>query len=145
MAKRTLLDLANSLDRRADKLDQAASDAAVEVAVILVSKLTAFTPVDTSNALSNWQVGLGAPVDDTRRPYFWGTRGSTAHTSAMATIAAAKAVLSGKKPGEVIFISNSVDYIMDLERGTSEQAPNGFMDISLALTRKDMRKIRLKV
>ena len=140
---RSLSDLADNLDRRLGQLEQKASDLTVKVAVSLVTNLTALTPVDTSNALSNWQIGLGAPVDDTRRPYFVGMYGSTALASAQATIQTAKDILSGKKPGEVVFISNLVDYIVDLENGSSRQAPSGFLQQSILKTRNEMKRMRL--
>ena len=80
MAK-TLLDLANSLEQRAAKLDSEACRVAVSTAETILGDLVYKTPVDTSQALSNWQVSLGSPIDNKIPPYFPGEGGSMRWTS----------------------------------------------------------------
>jgi len=142
---RSLLDLAESLERRAGAYGKEGSKLAVKVAVTVVTDLAYETPVDTTQALSNWQVALGSPVNKAIDPYFPGDFGDTQPASAAATIAAAKQILKGKKPGQTIFISNVVDYIGDLNDGSSKQTPAGFVERAALLGRKQVRKAKLKV
>ncbi len=71
MAK-SLLDLANSLERKATAIEEAASQTAVDAALTIVGDLAYKTPVDTSQALSNWQVTLDAPANGKIGPHFPG-------------------------------------------------------------------------
>lgn len=141
---RTLLDLAISLERRVDKLDKQASDAAVQVTLTILGDLVYVTPVDTSQALSNWQVELNDPASDKIPPYYPGEQGSTQRASAQATIQAARAVLRGKKPGDKIYLSNVLPYIRRLNDGYSAQAPAGFVERAALLGRKHAKKVKIE-
>lgn len=125
---KSLADLADYCDQLPDQIDRAASDLAVQVATAIVNNLTQVTPVDTSNALSNWQVTIGAPAEFERPPFVPGFRGSTYLISMQAAQAAAASVLKTKEPGEPIQITNVVPYIEDLNDGTSKQEPAGFVE-----------------
>jgi hypothetical protein len=81
------------------------------------------TPVDTSQALSNWQVGLNSPVDDRIPPLVPGQKGSTQAASSTAALAIAEQTLLLKKAGETIYISNALPYIRRLnDEGYSPQS-----------------------
>lgn len=123
----TLLDLAKRMDRTAKKLDKAASNLVAFVALELTAELADVTPVDTSNAISNWQIGLGAPVSSEREPYYPGHKGSTESMSEDATVIAARIKLKGKKPKQKVYLSNLAPYIVDLDGGSSLQEPGGFV------------------
>lgn len=143
MAK-TLLDLAASLEKRAKQLDAVASKLAVEAAKAIVADLSEKTPVDTSNALSNWIVTLGQPSSNTIKPYFPGIYGSTKRSSAAQTRNEAEFVLGAKKPGQSIFITNNVDYIVGLNEGSSKQQPAGFVERAVMIGRAKILKFKLK-
>ena len=145
MVTRTLLDLANSLERRVKGLDKQASEAAVQVALTILGDLVFVTPVDSSQALSNWQVSLDAPVDDKISPHFPGEKGSTQRSSANAALAAARGVLAGKKAGDTIYITNVLPYIRRLNDGYSGQAPAGFVQRALLVGNKRLRNLKIKV
>lgn len=135
MAK-SLLDLANSLYKKADEIEKAASDLAIGVALTIVGDLAIKTPVDTSKALSNWQVTLDNPANNTIPPYYPGSDGSTFSASAAETLSKAKIALRDKKPGESIFITNNLPYINKLNEGSSKQEPAGFAERAILLGRK---------
>lgn len=139
MAK-TLLDLAIRLEAKAKSINVIASDKAVAVALKIVETLAYRTPVDTSTALSNWQVSLNAPKTAFINAYHPGYLGYTLIASAQATIQAAQAALAQKKPGQTIYIANNAPYIRDLNAGTSKQAPAGFVEASVLIARKSLRK-----
>lgn len=142
---RNLLDLADSLEQRASKIDKKSSEAAAKVALTIITELVWVNPVDTSKALSNWQIGIGSPVDSRIEPYSPGEGGSTQRASASATIAVAKKILATKKPGQVVYISNALPYIKRLNEGHSGQEPAGFVERAVMLGRKQVAKTRLKV
>jgi hypothetical protein len=139
-----LLDLAASLERKAKSIDEAASKLAVDTALTIVGDLAFKTPVDTSQALSNWQVSLGSPVDSKIPPYYPGEGGSTRNSSAQSTIDAAKNALKQKRPGVTIYISNVLPYIRRLNDGYSKQAPAGFVERAVLIGRKMRKNFKIK-
>ena len=139
-----LLDLATSLERKAKAIDEAASKLAVDTALTIVGDLAYKTPVDTSQALSNWQVSLGSPVDSKIPPYYPGEGGSTRNSSAQSTIDAAKNALKQKRPGVTIYISNVLPYIRRLNDGYSKQAPAGFVERAVLIGRKMRKNFKIK-
>jgi hypothetical protein len=140
-----LLDLANRMEALKKRLPAAASDTAVKVAETIVADLAFHTPVDTSQALSNWIVTLDGKNVGRIDPHFYGERGSTQKASAAQTIAQARQVLKNKKPGQTIYITNNLPYIRRLNEGYSGQAPAGFVERSVLIARKLVKKLKLKL
>ena len=120
-----LKQFARRMEGRASQLEENANSLKKDVAILLVTELGETTPVDTGNAVSNWQVGLGAPVGNERTPHSPGNKGSTQQANVRATIAEAAMVIDTALPNENIHITNNTDYIRDLDRGTSAQARTG--------------------
>ena len=139
-----LLDLAASMEKKARAVEEAACKLAVETAQTIVGDLTFKTPVDTSQALSNWIVTLDSPSTQTVKPHFTGEGGSTQRASAAETINQARAILAKKKPGRKIYITNNLPYIRRLNDGYSKQAPAGFVERSVLIGRKMRRNFKLK-
>lgn len=125
---KTLSDLSVSLKRRVRDIETSASKRAVKVTEAVVTDLLNVTPVDTSRAMSNWQVSLNEPIPNSAEidPYYPGIAGNTTNASWGAAHREAFSVLTGKKPGDKIFISNVTSYIGDLNRGSSRQFAGGF-------------------
>ena len=143
MAK-NLQDLAASLEKKAAAIEKAASQNAVDKALVIVGDLAFKTPVDTSKALSNWIVTIGSPATYEISPHYPGKYASTYRASAAETIAAAKRVLAGKKPGQAIYITNNLPYIRRLNDGYSKQQPSGFVERAVLLGRKTRSKFKIK-
>jgi hypothetical protein len=141
---KSLLDLATSLEKKSKLIEKQASDAAVSVALTIVGDLAYITPVDTSQALSNWITTLSTASNSTIAPQFFGSRGSTKRASAAETINSAIRILASKKPGQVIYITNNLFYIRDLNDGSSSQAPAGFVERSVLIGRKLLSKFKIK-
>ncbi len=98
-----------------------ARDVAAQMAESLVIK----TPVDTTRAEANWIAVLNTipqEFDETRRNSS-GTR---------ANLNKAIALAKRMKLGDVFVMANSTPYIFFLERGSSQQAPAGFRDLTAA-------------
>lgn len=143
-----LLYLAESLDKLDKAIPEAASKVAKAIALTIVADLAYKTPVDTSNAISNWQTTLDAPAGVEIPPHYMGSRGSTFAASAGETVIRGKLTLASKHPGQSIYIANNADYIRDLNNGTSTQAPKGFVERAEALGRlvgKERAKTWLKL
>lgn len=135
MATRTLQDLSKSMRKRADSLDNLASDIAIAGVEAMLRELVEVTPVDTSEALSNWQVNLNNPAADALPPYSPGQSGSTRRSSSDKTIAEGLEELQYKKAGQPIFLSNLAPHIADLDRGSSRQFAGGFVSRALIVFR----------
>ena len=139
-----LLDLATSLEKKAKAIDEAASKLAVDTALTIVGDLAFKTPVDTSQALSNWIVTLETPSSDKIKPHFPGEGGSTQRASAAETMNNARAILAKKKPGQKIYITNNLPYIRRLNEGYSKQAPAGFVERAVLIGRKMRKNFKIK-
>lgn len=135
----TLLDLATKVDSLADRLPTVANDIVKDAAIAVITDLAHFTLVDTSRAVSNWQVGIGSPNHAAREPHSPGIHGSTAGESAAATIEAARAIIAAKPPGVPLYISNAVSYIGYLNDGTEYIAPQGYTERAPIVAREAIK------
>jgi hypothetical protein len=121
--------LAARLYKKADEVETIAVRPASDCALAIISYLAYNTPVDTSTALSNWQLFIGSyPVGIEIEAYYFGFGGTTQKVSAERTIKAAKEKLANKKPGETIYIVNFKPYIKRLNDGYSKQVAAGFVE-----------------
>lgn len=141
----SLRDLARKCDRLPRQIKIAAANAAIEASKRLLERLWADTPVDTSKALSNWLVGIGKASQYSRMAYVEGFAGYTANASTAAARVVAFAALERKKPGQVIHITNNVNYINKLNAGSSKQAPPMFIESAVFAVRYSMRGYRLNL
>ena len=135
----TLKGLAKRMHAEADAIENIANDAAVWFAKYLVAELIKETPVDTSRALSNWLIAFGAPSNMGTIDFVPGIHGSTEGTNTAAAILRAHTALDAKIPGEVIYISNVVRYIVYLNRGTSGQAPALYVENAILRAKVTLR------
>ena len=111
---------------------------AVDQAVVLA------TPVDTGRARSNWIVTTGAPSGGTRGPFSPGSKlGLGEVGNASAAIAEGRAVINSKAPKQAIFISNNVNYIAELNNGSSRQAPKNFVNRAVRQGAEEVRNIKI--
>jgi hypothetical protein len=111
---KTAFDFAADLEGAAQVLAvETPREAAVMLALTLHRKVSERTPVDSGRARANWFLAEGAPrieAEDT-------------------TIAEPAPTLSGNS---VIYLTNSLPYIVPLEYGHSKQAPHGMLRTSIA-------------
>lgn len=94
------------------------------------------TPVDTGAAISNWQVGINVTPTGVLPPYVPGRFRSTALENLNATIKAGQSLIDSSKPGDVLHLANNLEYIVDLNNGTSTQAPAGMTAIAEVVARR---------
>lgn len=135
----TLLDLANMMDEKLESIQEYASARAVSAAYAIVKRLAYSTPVDTSQALSNWQVSLNDPNNAFIRAHSPGFKGNTQGASAGMTVQLAVSILQNKTPGQPIYITNNAPYIGKLNSGSSSQAPAGFVEAAVLIARQLLR------
>jgi len=138
---RTLKQLANDLNNRADSLETDVNELAIDTAMVIITHLALTTPTDTTEAVSNWQVSLNTPVPTSGRirPHVLGGE----ERSREITITEAASVLNRKKPGENIYISNvrqDYNYIIKLNEGSSDQHPGGFVEQAIMLGREHVKE-----
>ena len=144
MTKRSLKGLAERMRRAARDVDRAAAEATAATAVTIVGKLAFATPVDTSQAISNWVASLNAPPIEFLEPHYPGEKGSTQQASALETIAAAKLALKVIKAGDTVYVTNNAPYIRRLNEGHSQQAPAGFIEVALGSVGGRSKRLKLK-
>jgi len=104
---------------------------AIELDVALVTQTFAIkahvgvvkrTPVDEGRARANWQIGIGTIPGKT-------TTTDKQPLGSDPGIPADVAKIDGTK---IVYISNSLDYIVPLEDGSSKQAPQGMAALTMA-------------
>lgn len=129
----------------ADVIEDAANELKREVALFLIERLLNDTPVDTSQALSNWRASTQGTIGGWIDPYVRGEAGSTKEASLRAALARARAEIMRSKPGMAISIFNNVPYIRRLNEGYSAQAPAGFVEAATMLARRFAKERGLKL
>jgi len=96
------------------------------------------TPVDTGRARGSWTIGRNQ-IASPGGLYLKGVRESGDRERRTF-------LKSGKsKATDTIFIANNVDYIEELERGSSRQAPAGMFAITIRAFRRYLRAARQRV
>lgn len=143
MAK-NLLDLAKRFEALPTKVGEAAVALKREIVIAIVTDLAYKTPVDTSQALSNWDVSTGQPITAKHGPHVPGIAGSTQSTSAAETVAQAIAAAALFRTNETSYIANNQPYIRRLNDGYSAQAPAGFAQRAVLIGRKMKSKFKIK-
>lgn len=135
--QKNLLILTSKIERNINNVVKKAA-LAVHSAVVLA------TPVDTGRARSNWLVAIGSPTRSTRTPFSAGKKlGLQEGANASAAIAAGEQIIFSRKITQDIFISNNLDYIADLNRGTSAQAPALFVEQAVKVGQRILRSIKI--
>lgn len=71
---------------------------------------------------NNWQIGIGSMNTDT---------GRAANSSGDGALAAFSATIKAWKPGQTIYLTNSLPYAYRLEHGWSKQAPSGMVKLAV--------------
>lgn len=126
---------AKRMRKRADALDGLANTVVIESTSAMLRELVEVTPVDTSEAVSSWEVGIGVRPPAERAPFFPGRRGSTRGASSAKAIEEGLAAIKAKRPGQSVYLSNAAPHIGDLDSGSSRQFAGGFVNRSLIVFR----------
>lgn len=112
-------DFAKICERAGDKAEAVVRSAVLGLGASIVQK----SPVDTGRFKGNWQYGQGAINTSTDGPL---------DKNGNAAISAIQAGLDAWKPGQRIYITNSLPYAKRLEYDAwSQQAPAGMVRLSV--------------
>ena len=103
--------------------DKLVKEIACDVLAIVVND----TPVDVGTAKSNWHVGIDNAPSMVQSAYDPGEKGSTEISNIEQAIAQGEAVIATYAGSQEIHITNNLDYINDLNSGSSNQAPPGYV------------------
>ena len=98
----------------------------IRITLDITASLIETTPVDTGWARANWVPYIGQPVNRPTPP-----RGNEGAARASQVGGQAEVLSYDLRQGAVT-ISNGVPYIVDLNRGSSTQAPAGFVEAAIA-------------
>lgn len=101
-----------------DLIEEASEGAVAGMVLEITNRVVNRTPVDTGFAQNSWIATFDANDE--------GTPGQNAPTESAADVA------EQYKLGRIVYINNGASYIGVLENGHSNQAPQGFVDITLA-------------
>ncbi len=109
----------NKLCKRAgDKAEMVVRKTALELQGGMIEK----SPVDTGRFKGNWQCGIGAMNTDTS---------AAPEKSGSSALGRTETTLQGWKPGQTIWLTNSLVYARRLEAGWSQQAPTGVVRLTV--------------
>lgn len=97
------------------KVNRLAQQTANDILIVVTS--AGVTKVDTSEAVSNWTIGVGSKDSGTRGPFVKGRAGSTAAASRAQVRAVGRIKILQKKPNQAIHISNSVEHLNEAFQG----------------------------
>lgn len=129
--------MANDLASFSEKIRQAAQniernsvEIQKDIAMRVLTEVVQATPVDTGRAISNWLVESGsAPsyhLDEAHTP---GQSGTTRESNIQQTVDIGDKRIASHRKGE-LHITNNLDYIADLNEGSSKKAPAHFVQIA---------------
>lgn len=93
-----------------------------KVAFDILSSVMRRSPVDTGRFRGNWMTALGTINTSTS---------GVADKSGGQALAQGASVLASFKPGQTIYMTNSLPYARRLEYGWSKQAPQGMVRLSV--------------
>lgn len=113
------------LKRAGDKAELVVRKVAIELQSSMILK----SPVDTGRFRANWQCGIGAMNTSISAPPGTDAKGRTA------------TALQGWKPGQTIWLTNSLPYSRRLEYGWSKQAPGGMVRMSIQEYGRYLKKV----
>ena len=106
-----------------------------QVGFRVLQGVTLKTPKDTGLATSAWLVGIQSPPADAPiQPYDSGLKGSTAAQNISAAQQAGSSVIGAYPKNQLpdLWIVNNLPYIGELNRGTSDQAGEFFVETTIA-------------
>lgn len=133
--------LGRRLDLVADRLERGVDVKVKRTALAIDQVLVLATPVDQGRARSNWRVSVSSPLEGVIDPYAPGDGLGVGETeNAREALAQGREAIGARRPGESIFITNNLDYIVFLNDGSSAQAPAGFVEAAIEAGRRVARE-----
>lgn len=144
MARKDLASFNARMADRAKRIETAINKLVQKTALIADQTVVLATPVDTGRARSNWIAKINGPNGGTIAPYHPGNKlglGETAN--AQSAMDQARAVIATRTSGQSIHITNNLDYIGELNNGSSKQAPANFVGMAVLAAVNVIRSTRV--
>lgn len=112
------------LNKFAKSMDIELETVVRKLAFEIYKGVTQKTPVDTGRAKANWMLGYGS------------INSKITNSTTFTLVQPPKG--SGKRP---IYITNNLPYISKLENGSSKQAPNGMVNLTMNEVQRSVRNV----
>jgi len=94
-----------------------------KITLDLDTRIVLGTPVDTGRARGNWFPSINTPSNEIDL--------DAADKTGAEASGRLNSVVAGAKYGSVVWFTNNLPYILPLENGSSQQAPQGMVDLNL--------------
>lgn len=143
--KGDLKKLAEFLEDLTKEVSLVSSEASKIYCIELIKALAKFSPVDTSQLISNWVVVINAKQQGTLPAHHKGEKGSTANLSRLKTITDALNVIKNIKQGDRVYISNTSPQVIYTNYGTTKQEPQYYIERAMQLAEKSVNLNNLNV
>lgn len=114
-----------SLDKFAKQVNLDVVTVVKKLALDIFADIVSGTPVDTGRAMNNWNISIGSIDRSTTE------KGGNPRSISTAKQGNAFRKLSSLQPFQKVWISNHLPYIGFLEDGSSDKAPNGWVEASI--------------
>lgn len=134
----SLSSFAASMRKRAARVEPAMANVLKTAALNVVKDVASDTPIKTGQAQSNWLTSIGTP-----NPFYQANELS--NSGWRDSLDFAKQVLANYKTSDPIHITNNVPYIVELNRGTSKQAPALFVQAAVLRATYRLRGVKIKL
>lgn len=125
------------LDRWMQRFKISSDVAMRQIALRLFENIIRRTPVDTGWARANWYASLNQKIDPPGGPAPEGVAGLPPANPA--------GVVAQGRAGDAFWLQNGVPYIKNLENGSSKQAAEGMVKLSIAEAETFFRRWALDV
>ena len=149
----TLLQFSRNINKIGSRIENNSLELVKRTSKRALRSLVKGTPVKSGKARSNWRVSLGNPTSTVIDPFSPAKDSDISETAnANATIAAGISKINqlrvGKargtgQAGSAVFIANSVPYLDELRKGSSDQQPNDWVKAALLEASEEIKATRL--
>lgn len=119
-------------DKTGHRLDLVFRTVCLEVSKQIILK----TPVDRGRLRGNWQPQIGSPINEPIEVF---------DKNGGPTVAKVNDVVSKARYTDVFFLSNNLPYAEQIENGSSRQAPQGMLKVTVAEWEEFVRKVTRRV
>lgn len=143
--KDDLLRLAEYADELAKEVLLISSEASKLYSIELIKALINFSPIDTSELVSNWVVNINIKPEVILRAHYKGKKGSTAGLSKLKAITDALNIIKNIKPGDKVYLSNLAPQVVYTNYGTTQQEPQYFIERAMQLAQKTANSKELNI
>lgn len=125
------------LDKFAESIGVKTETVIKKIALQIFNGVVLKTPVDTGRARASWVIGIERPVSSPK----FSENQEFGPQEAMNYAFQELAELNEIGPDSTVFISNSLPYIEVLEDGSSKQAPEGMVAVTLAEVESGLKRL----